>query len=128
MENSRRLLSQNIEYFMKKRDMRQVDLAEKIGVNRSTVSGWVNALKKPDFEYIDKMAEAFGVSVGELFTDHSVDSYIEMEEFEYKALMDSNPDARFILNQMKRMTRKRLRHMRIILEQMAAAEKEEMYY
>ncbi|MBO4556025.1 MAG: helix-turn-helix transcriptional regulator [Elusimicrobiales bacterium] len=122
------LLSQNIEYFMKKRDMRQVDLAEKMGVNRSTVSGWVNALKKPDFEYIDKMADAFGVSVSELFVDHYNSGYAETEELEYRALMNSNPDARFILNQMKRMTKKRLRRMRIILEQLAAVEKEERYY
>ena len=128
MENSRLLLSQNIEYFMKKRDMRQVDLAEKMGVNRSTVSGWVNALKKPDFEYIDKMADAFGVSVSELFVDHYNSGYAETEELEYQALMNRNPDARFILNQMKRMTKKRLRRMRIILEQLAAVEKEERYY
>lgn len=126
MENSRQLLSTNIEYFMKKRDMRQVDLAEKLGVNRSTISGWKNANKKPEFDNIDRMAEAFGVSVYELFVDHRNTDYAEREEFEYTALINSSSDARYILNSMKRMTKKKLRRMRIVLEQMAIAEKEEL--
>lgn len=128
MENSRLLLSRNIDYFMKKRDMRQVDLADKMGVNRSTISNWANALKKPDFENIDKMAEAFGISVSELFVDHYNSDYVEIEDFEFRALIENNPDARFVLNQMKRMTKKRLRRMRIVLEQLAAVEKEERGY
>ena len=128
MENSRLLLSRNIDYFMKKRDMRQVDLADKMGVNRSTISNWANALKKPDFENIDKMAEAFGISVSELFVDHYNGDYVEIEDFEFRALIENNPDARFVLNQMKRMTKKRLRRMRIVLEQLAAVEKEERGY
>lgn len=126
MENSRQLLSNNIEYFMKKRDMRQVDLAEKLGINRSTVSGWKNANKKPEFDNIDRLAEAFGVSVYELFVNHYSRDYVEREEYEFSALINSNPDARFILNQMKRMTKKKLRRMRIILEQLAIVEKEEL--
>lgn len=122
MENSRQLLADNIEYFLKVRGMRQSDLANRVGVSRSAVSEWKTANKKADFSNIDRMAEAFGVSVYELFLDHSNSSYSAREEHAISVLLENNAEARTILSYMKMMPKKKLKAMRIIIEEIFALE------
>ena len=48
------------------REMSQRDLAELLGVDRTTVAGWETHRRTPDLFMIVKMADIFGVTIDNL--------------------------------------------------------------
>ncbi len=116
MENSRQILSNNIEYYLKENHMQQKDLADKMGVNKSMISGYINLGRNPGFDKIDLMAQAFGVSVSDLFVNHYADRYPTKEEKRFQSFLNNSHDAAEIVKLMRRMTTSQLRTVRIMLQ------------
>lgn len=61
MDNSRATLASNIRRLLKESNKTQNELAEYIGVSKTTVSEWIAAKKYPRIEKIQAMAEYFDV-------------------------------------------------------------------
>ena len=61
-----------IKKLREKRNMTQVELAEKIGVSDKTVSKWETAKGYPDISLLEPIAGALGVSMTELVTGNAV--------------------------------------------------------
>ena len=61
MDNSRATLASNIRRLLKENNKTQNELAEYIGVSKTTVSEWIAAKKYPRIEKIQAMAEYFDV-------------------------------------------------------------------
>ena len=64
-------ISENIKRFRTDRDWTQEQLAEKIGVTRSTVTQWETGWSKPRMGAVEKLAAVFGVSASDMITDRS---------------------------------------------------------
>ena len=64
-------ISENIKRFRTDRDWTQEQLAEKIGVTRSTVTQWKTGWSKPRMGAVEKLAAVFGVSASDMITDRS---------------------------------------------------------
>lgn len=60
------MLKNNLQTLRKQRGYSQETLAEKLNVVRQTVSKWEKGLSVPDAELLQRLAEIFEVSVGEL--------------------------------------------------------------
>lgn len=60
------MLGKNIKNVRKSKKMTQEMLAIKLNVTRQTISKWENGLSIPDASSLEKLAEAFGISVQEL--------------------------------------------------------------
>lgn len=43
-------------------DMTQVDLCQKIGISKNTLTNWLDNATSPTLEYVSKMAEALGIA------------------------------------------------------------------
>ena len=67
-------ISDNIKRFRTNRDWTQEQLAEKIGVTRSTVTQWETGWSKPRMGAVEKLAAVFGVSTSDMVTDRSESS------------------------------------------------------
>ena len=67
------MLKDNIAALRKAAGMSQGDLAERLFVVRQTVSKWEKGLSAPDSDMLVKLAEVFGVSVGELIGEKTDD-------------------------------------------------------
>ena len=52
-----RIFSTNLEYLMKKKDISGVELAQKMGVSKQSVSTWVRGLNVPRTDKLDKLCE-----------------------------------------------------------------------
>lgn len=52
-----------------KNNLTQVELAEKLGVKKSTISGYENNMRKPNYEVIAKLVEALDVTFNDLLGD-----------------------------------------------------------
>lgn len=53
---------------LRKRNMTQVALAEKIGVDKTHVNKWVNNRVRPSTDYLKKIADVMGFEINELIT------------------------------------------------------------
>ena len=61
-----------IKALREKKDMTQASLAEKIGVSDKAVSKWETGRGLPDITLLEPIAEALGISVGELFAGEQI--------------------------------------------------------
>lgn len=68
MRNSKEIAAY-IHLILNKRGMKPIELADRIGVNRSTVSRYLNGTRKISMEDIPKIANALGVTPTELLMD-----------------------------------------------------------
>ncbi len=60
------IFGERLRRLLDKRDMKQKDLAEKLGLNESTVSNYVNG-RVPGHETVGRIANFFGVSTDYLY-------------------------------------------------------------
>lgn len=71
------MVESNIRYFLKKKNMSQIELAIKIGLTEASVSRYVNGERIPKITVCLKIAEVLGCEVSDLYTITNED---ELEE------------------------------------------------
>ena len=72
-------ISKNIKRFRMDRDWTQEQLAEKVGVTRSTVTQWETGWSKPRMGAVEKLAAVFGVSTSDMVNDQSdISNFIDV--------------------------------------------------
>lgn len=71
-------ISHNIRRFRNKNDWTQEQLAEKIGVSRSTVTQWETGWSRPRMGAIEKLAAAFGVSTSDMVNDSNASAFVDV--------------------------------------------------
>lgn len=91
------LISENITKLLQERGLTQQDLADHLGVNKSTVSGWCSGKKTPRMDKVEDMAKFFNCSVTDILgytKPDPVDYYTDTDAFrdrmkdEYGVLFD----------------------------------------
>lgn len=98
-----RIIANNINKLLNKKNKSQVDLADYMNVSQATVSNWCKGLKTPRMDKIDKICVFFNCKRSDLMeekedTDESYylnDDAKEMAQFlydnpEYKVLFDAS--------------------------------------
>lgn len=66
MKINKQKVASNIDYYLRKAGENQVQLAKVLNVTKQAVSSWITADRMPRFEYINAMADHFGVSPEEI--------------------------------------------------------------
>lgn len=67
MTNLRILFGKNLRKIRRRNDLTQEKLAESLGVSVEFVSNMERGVNAPSFETIEKIAQAFNLSVAQLF-------------------------------------------------------------
>lgn len=75
----KRIFSKNLLYFMTIQGKTQTDLIRDLGVDKSTVSTWVNGTRLPRMSKIDLLAHYLGITRSDLVEDHAVHDQREPE-------------------------------------------------
>lgn len=109
-ENTKNQTGQRIKYYMELRNITQQELAEELGINRSSVSNWISGKQMPRVEKIDAMAKYFGCKVTDLV---SVPTAVKAEtehDTKRKILYDlslkaSDRDLDIVTNLLREMTK-----------------------
>lgn len=65
------LFSKNLNYYLNKNDITQLDLANQLGVSTSAVSAWCRGIKTPRMDKVDAMCKYFGIKRSDLMEDKS---------------------------------------------------------
>jgi transcriptional regulator with XRE-family HTH domain len=93
------LLGQRLSHLRKKAKMRQVDIANNIGIARTTYAMYEQDKREPDFETLQKIADIFEVSIDYLLgrTDAPTPGKYEENEnlffFDLEGLSDEDIEA-----------------------------------
>lgn len=66
MEQSRADFANNLSKYIRMSGLSQSDVANEIGVGKSTLTEWVHGRRFPRVEYIDRLAKLFGIRRGDL--------------------------------------------------------------
>ena len=66
LDDPRKILGENLLFYLEKIGKTQVELAADIGVNKSTFNEWVKGNKYPRIDKIEKLAEYFGITKSDL--------------------------------------------------------------
>src|SRR5690625_1312932 len=66
VEKQRQILAKNINDLLKSKGKTQTDMAHELGIAPTTVSSWLNCVRYPRIDKIQKMADYFGVYRSEI--------------------------------------------------------------
>lgn len=64
-------IAKNLEYYRKKSNLTQKDLAEKLGVKYNTISSWENEINSIDVEILFNICEVLDVSIVDMYGQYA---------------------------------------------------------
>ena len=70
-EYFKKIFSDNLKYYMRKKGCAQIDLIIDLNFDKSAVSSWVNGTRLPRMDKIDALARYFGVKRSDLIEEHT---------------------------------------------------------
>lgn len=73
-KDNKQILSRNLKKLLVEHDLSQADLAKALNITEATVSNWVNGLKFPRDNALNKISKLFDISVSELVDGEIPDS------------------------------------------------------
>ena len=79
-EDSKQTLGLRIAALRAERNMKQNELAERLGISAQAVSKWENDVSAPDISILPELARVLGVTVDELLTGEKRDAGVRMLE------------------------------------------------
>ena len=68
---NKKVMSQNLFYYVERSGKTQREIAESIGVSPSTLNTWINGVKYPRIDKIEMLANLFGILKSDLIEDRS---------------------------------------------------------
>lgn len=83
--NSRQIMAENLEHYMRKHNLDRRELAQITGVSYSAVTDWLKARNYPRIDKIECMANYFGVSKSAL-VEKNTDGEQEQRDNQYYTL------------------------------------------
>lgn len=89
--NKKQLLGRRIKEFIKKRKIRQDELAEKVGIEPTALSNIVTGRNYPLISTLEKILDVLEVSFVEVFNFEHLDSCDNLKS-EILKILDNNPD------------------------------------
>ena len=85
----------------KQDNLTQLQLADALGVKKSTIGMWENGKREPDFETLEAIADYFNVPINTFFLD---DSFANDAPVPGKEEQDLTPLEHEVLSMLRRLT------------------------
>ena len=114
----REIFSRNLRKYMELNDKKQNDIIRDLGINKSTISSWVNGTKLPRMDKVDALAKYFGVKRSDLIEDKPANKepdpqpayYTDSETARLAQEMFEDPDMRSLFSMKRNMDPKQFRN------------------
>lgn len=90
MQNLQSSFSINLKYWLKRRGLRQSDLAELIGVSPQMISNYINSVNVPRMPKIDEICKVLGINRIDLMSSPTDTTIIEQETEQIILITDIN--------------------------------------
>ena len=82
MDETRKIIGENIKKAATLRGIKQVEIAKYLGVSQGSVSNWIKGTNSIDLELLAKLATFLGVSLDQIFGYEKMDEPIALTEHE----------------------------------------------
>ena len=86
MDETRKIIGENIKKAATLRGIKQVEIAKYLGVSQGSVSNWIKGTNSIDLELLGKLAVFLGVSIDQIFGYERMDEAIILTEHETKMI------------------------------------------
>ena len=119
---NKKIMSRNIQKYMDLNHVTRNDLCEAIGVKYTTLTDWIKGNTYPRIDWIEKMANYFGIRKSDLVEDHhddvsknqdtssdKVEWYTDPETAKLAQELHDNPDLRVLLDASRDLPPEKLR-------------------
>lgn len=113
-EKEKKIFANRLNYYMRISGKTQADLICDLGINKSTISTWCNAIKMPRMGTIQTLADYFGVNKSDLIEEHIISEditpadviYYKGKKLDIGSLSEQDKDSiakyiEFIINNSK---------------------------
>ncbi|CAH1855699.1 XRE family transcriptional regulator [Convivina intestini] len=77
---NKEILSINIKYYLSKNGLNPSDLADKLGLRRTTVYDWVNGKTYPRIDKLEMLARFFNINKSDLVEQHNPDGTTVLDD------------------------------------------------
>lgn len=111
------VFSKRLRYYLKKYDMTQAELANRLSVGTTSVYNWCNGIKTPRMDKVDAMCDLFHCKRSDLIEEKedSPSYYLNEETAAVAQEIFDNPDLRLLFDASRNATPEDLRTARDVL-------------
>ena len=88
MNKTNGIFATNLTALLESRGLNQIDFASKIGAPKANVSCWLNGIKIPRVESLERIASFFNVRVADLFAEPNYKAHSPRTPEKIKAILD----------------------------------------
>ena len=96
---NKEIFSKNLQTLLKKRHLTQKDVAEAIGVSKSTVCDWIKERAYPRMDKIQLLADYFNIEKSDLIEKKDVYNKYYLDKLAHE--LHENPDAAQLYEEIK---------------------------
>ena len=106
-ENIKETIAKNLQYYRKKNQITQKELAEQLGVKHNAISSWENGVNSIDIDTLFRVCKIFGITVNDMYemdTDNHVSTlaaHFDGDEYTEDELDEIRQFAEFVKNKRK---------------------------
>ena len=106
MLGNKKIMGENIQYYMDKMGIDRKDFAKAIDVPYSSLTDWINGKTYPRIDKIERMANYFGISKADLVEERNEDDpyYIDPDTRELAEFLHKNSEYRVLLDASRKLT------------------------
>lgn len=79
MSDIRTILTENLNELVRRKNIKAVELAERLGISKSAVSHWLAGDNSPNIEILAKICELYDVKLSEMLNEKIEMTYAEKE-------------------------------------------------
>lgn len=107
MGEIRKTIEKNIRAVCSLKGIRQVDIAEKLGVSQGTVSNWFKGVNSIDIENLALLCEYIGVSLDQIYGVEPINPSVTLSQEEMELLQEyrsmNKENKGFVLTLVKKL-------------------------
>lgn len=73
------IIAKNIQFYRKKNNLSQKELAKKLNIKHNTISSWENCTNSVDIDSLFALCSIFGISINDIIIDNGAENVSQMD-------------------------------------------------
>ncbi len=118
-------IKENIKKLRLEHNLSQEELSKIAGVSDRTVSSWENGTRTPRMGPLQRIADHFGIKVGDIIEDLDRPYFMDPETAKLAQELHDNPDLHAVMNSSRKLSPKAVKEVQEFIKYQLAKERHE---